>query len=466
MRAFQVQVGDFVSIKNRRFGWGYTEFTAGNFEVGKTYEITSVGTTDFTVIGASANEVGVIFTSTGIGLGSGTATEVKTFEVVEWTFGLQDNLEILVNMTLREISKEVFTEVTGETFELNNTTLPNVFTGLSIDNLGAFQAGRVQGDGTFVNGIVCEWDVAENSFVTHYEVEWKSSLDDDYFSTTTVQNSIELAPIIDGLEYSFRVRAVAITGNKGAYSFVSLTAGGDDSIPSVPTSLEAFAGYRYIGLSWDAPTTNTDTSVLKDLLGYKVYRNTTNNFATATLIASTGATSFTDTGLSDLATLFYWVSAVDFSGNEGSNSAPASTTTLVAPDGERGPGRWNISVVSLPTTSSEANTAFEADVGTPVDRDQAWFYTGTESAPTAQNVWIYNLSTDTWTEQTEVIDGDLLVDGTITADKLIAQSISALGLTIGTLSDNPTGERIVFSDSKIEVYDSTNTLRVVLGDLT
>jgi hypothetical protein len=413
MRAFQVQVGDFVNITNTRFGW-----------------------TD------------------------------KPFEIVEWNFGLTDGLDIQINMTLREISEGVFTSTTGQPFELNNTTLPDVFSGLSIQNLGAFQAGRVQGDGTFVNGIVCEWDIAENSFVTHYEVEWKSSLDADYFSTTTVQNSIELAPIIDGLEYTFRVRAVAITGNKGAYSSVSLTAGGDDSIPSIPTSLEAFAGYRYIGLSWDAPTTNTDTSALKDLLGYKVYRNTTNNFATATLIASTGATSFTDTGLSDLATLFYWVSAVDFSGNESSNSAPASTTTLVAPDGERGPGRWNIPVVSLPTTSSEANTAFEADVGTPVDRDQAWFYTGTESAPTEQNVWIYNLSTDTWTEQTEVIDGDLLVDGTITADKLIAQSISALGLTIGTLSDNPTGERIVFSDSKIEVYDSTNTLRVVLGDLT
>jgi hypothetical protein len=170
--------------------------------------------------------------------------------------------------------------------------------------------------------------------------------------------------------------------------------------------------------------------------------------------------------LADEATLYYWVTAVDFSGNESSQSAPASTTTLIAPEGTRGAGRWNVSVVALPTTSAEANTAFVADVGTPVDRDQAWFYTGNQSAPTAQNVWIYNAGTTTWVEQTEVIDGSLLVAGTITADRLEAQSLSGLGLTIGSLSDNPTGERIVIQDSKIEVYDDTNTLRVILGDLT
>ena len=74
MRAFQVQVGDFVYINNTRFGWTN-----------------------------------------------------KAFEIVEWNFGLTDGLDIQVNMTLREISEGVFTEAAGETFEQNNTTLPNGF---------------------------------------------------------------------------------------------------------------------------------------------------------------------------------------------------------------------------------------------------------------------------------------------------------------------------------------------------
>ena len=48
--------------------------TAGAFVVGTQYTILVVGTTDFTLIGASANTVGVVFTATGVGTGTGTAT--------------------------------------------------------------------------------------------------------------------------------------------------------------------------------------------------------------------------------------------------------------------------------------------------------------------------------------------------------------------------------------------------------
>jgi len=47
--------------------------TAGAFVVGTAYEIMSIGTTDFTLIGATANTVGVTFTATGVGAGTGTA---------------------------------------------------------------------------------------------------------------------------------------------------------------------------------------------------------------------------------------------------------------------------------------------------------------------------------------------------------------------------------------------------------
>ena len=54
---------------------GYLK-SAGAFTVGAQYKIVAVGSTDFTLIGASANTVGVIFTATGVGTGSGTASIV------------------------------------------------------------------------------------------------------------------------------------------------------------------------------------------------------------------------------------------------------------------------------------------------------------------------------------------------------------------------------------------------------
>lgn len=47
--------------------------TAGAFVVGSTYTITSVGTTNFTLVGASANTVGTKFVASGVGTGTGTA---------------------------------------------------------------------------------------------------------------------------------------------------------------------------------------------------------------------------------------------------------------------------------------------------------------------------------------------------------------------------------------------------------
>lgn len=51
------------------------DVTAGSFVVGKYYTIRSVGTTDFTLIGAVANTVGVLFQATGVGTGDGVGID-------------------------------------------------------------------------------------------------------------------------------------------------------------------------------------------------------------------------------------------------------------------------------------------------------------------------------------------------------------------------------------------------------
>jgi hypothetical protein len=49
------------------------QVSAGSFVVGKKYVIESLGTTDFTAIGATSNTVGLTFTATGAGSGTGVA---------------------------------------------------------------------------------------------------------------------------------------------------------------------------------------------------------------------------------------------------------------------------------------------------------------------------------------------------------------------------------------------------------
>jgi hypothetical protein len=58
-----------------------TSVNSTNLIAGIIYQITTLGTTDFTTLGASSNTIGVIFTATGAGAGTGTATPTDTSAV-------------------------------------------------------------------------------------------------------------------------------------------------------------------------------------------------------------------------------------------------------------------------------------------------------------------------------------------------------------------------------------------------
>ena len=73
----------FTGAGNVEYGSTATPVAAGSFSIGTPYTISSVGTTNFVAIGASSNTVGVTFTATGVGSGTGTA--LLGFGVVTYT---------------------------------------------------------------------------------------------------------------------------------------------------------------------------------------------------------------------------------------------------------------------------------------------------------------------------------------------------------------------------------------------
>lgn len=166
MRAFQVQVGDFVNITNERFGWNN-----------------------------------------------------KAFEVTEWNFGLTEGLDIQVRMTLREISEGVFTAGVEKNFESNNTTLPDPFDiippGISVD-------GELRIINEQVTGVILvELTSANNLFEEYFEVEYKKS-DATRWVPVGKSNStlFEIPSISDGF-YDIRARSVNTLGIRSDYSTVS-----------------------------------------------------------------------------------------------------------------------------------------------------------------------------------------------------------------------------------------------------
>ena len=99
----------------------------------------------------------------------------------------------------------------------------------------------------------------------------------------------------------------------GAFSAASSTT------PGAPTGLQASPGNGSVSLSWTAPT-NTGSS---GITGYKVYRGTSSGGET--FLASVSGTSYPDSGLANGTTYYYYVTAVNGSG-EGAKSGEASAT--------------------------------------------------------------------------------------------------------------------------------------------
>lgn len=368
----------------------------------------------------------------------------KEFEVVEW--GLRSDGEVgdlRVLLTLRETSSDAFDWNAEEAaLTANNTSLPSA-TSTETVTFGATTVGsEVATDGTALPFIKFSWSVTDASNVDYYDFQWRLSTDSNWNSVQTQETYYKLSPALSLVNYDYRIRSINHLGVRSSFTTASaVTTVKDDTVPNAPTSIVVEGGYGSTKVTWTAPTTNTDASALKDLGSYKVYRGTSTN--PTVQVGRVSGEVFTDSGLDDETTYYYRVKAVDLSGNESAYSANGNGTTsspIAGPegpagaDGARGPGRWNIGVSTLPTTSSGADSEFTTAIGDPVDQDQAWFYTGDEEAPLSQNVWIYDYGTDTWTQQTEAIDGDLVVSGTITGTKLAANTITAGNMNVTNLA--------------------------------
>jgi hypothetical protein len=180
----------------------------------------------------------------------------KEFEVVGWKFRNDgDAGDLRVALTLRETSSAAFSwsaeesDITG-----NDSTLPDPKASLTISSLTTSGGGRTTSDGTFINSVIVSWTAPSNKFISNYEVEWKPTADSNYASTTTTETSIELSPLIDGIEYIIRVRAVTVQGVRGPFTSATFTGGGDTTAPALPTNITATGGYKYIRLDWTDPT--------------------------------------------------------------------------------------------------------------------------------------------------------------------------------------------------------------------
>lgn len=265
--------------------------------------------------------------------------------------------------------------------------------------------------------IIATWTANTEEDLNGYEVEITegSVTVVDYVATN--QHSREA---LTGRTYTFRVRAIDKAGNRSAWSPPQdIVGAGDTTPPGPPTTLEATASVGSIFLRWTNPGAS-------DLAKVEVWENTTNNSGTATKIAvvvgqSSGAGSYSRSGLPSGVTRYYWLKAVDTSGNASgfSTGISAATASIQVTD----------FASSLTPPLLAANDA-AATALIPGGNTLGKLYLNTT------NRKLYRGTGSGWTAET---DGADITADSITAGQIAAGAISTTELAAGAVTAGKIG---------------------------
>ena len=322
LKAFQARVGDNIKVTNSRMGW---------------------------------NE--------------------KIFEIIGWKFAYGEGAALEVDLTLKEISSAVYDWNAEETsFSSNNTTLPryNYAPQPSFDGSPTTEV-IIQSDGTTTANAEVAWTVTDAKYVNDYVLEWKRTGETDYQSLITTNLYSRITGVEVGETYDLRISSRNRLGIQSAVSTTTVTIAADTTAPSAPTNVSGSGGFRSNFITWTNPTDN-------DFKEVQVYVNTSNTTSGATLLGSTAATEFVHGGLPENTTRYYFLKALDFTGNpSGFSTGTGAVTTQADPqDGQDGTNGTN---------------GTNGDDGDTVATGRVYYQTLQSSSPSSPSASSFNFST-------------------------------------------------------------------------
>ena len=356
----------------------------------------------------------------------------KVFEVVDTRLNI-NGLSPSVTITAVETAQSIYTAADSGNFIDAIISENNIYGSETTiqppESLSVSSEGVLDEDGK----VQSKWTVtflespSQNDLLS-YEIQWKLSTDTvyDVWDMGTETSLEGVGGVVVGSSYNVRVRAKGKNGQYSDFITATHTMAGDTTAPGVPSGLTATGGIESVVLDW---TDNTET----DFKHYQVFRNTTNSIP-ATPIATVDASQFVSGGLAESTTYYFWVKSVDFSGNVSAATTAVSATTAATPssgadgadgaDGDDGAGTYtyNLSSGSTSGLSDSTVTSYftSASGRSPVVSDVLIVKRTDDSEATA-----YIRGSSTWSEQTGgYFHGDVLIEGTLTVDKLKSGNLS------------------------------------------
>lgn len=171
--------------------------------------------------------------------------------------------------------------------------------------------------------VVVTWSANTEEDLAGYDVEIRQT-GGAWVGTQVTTNRYEFLSL-PGVVYDIRVRARDRSANSSGYTnMVTHVAAKDSTPPAPPTNVQISAGLNSFWLSWTNPAD-------PDLDHIEVLESETNQIADAVVLANVTGSSFARTGLDHNIRRYYWVRAVDTSGNKSTASSYVTAVTAELP---------------------------------------------------------------------------------------------------------------------------------------
>jgi hypothetical protein len=298
---------------------------------------------------------------------------------------------------------------------------------LGPSQITATDTGFVNDDGIFLPAVELNWTASDDSSVRSYELQYKVSTDTNYSSYRTTQLSHVVTGLKTGTQYTFRVRAVSNTGRFSEFATVTHTVGGDTTAPGIPTGLTATGHFKYVSLEWTNPAD-------ADLAFIEIYENTSNSTSGGTLVGTTRGDTFTRANLGLNQLRYYYIRAVDNTGNTSAFTSVVSATTTYLDDPDFANGIYSL-------FTSQGLYAIEDVTGLPASGT----FTG-EKVFNRNDGKLYQWTGTQWdqvvggaedfADLTGTIAGSQIPSGAITEAKLGSNSVTSAKISANAVGAN------------------------------
>jgi hypothetical protein len=294
----------------------------------------------------------------------------KVFEVIDYSLVLGEGGQLGVSLTCIETAAALYDWTTSDEEDFLSGGELDLYDGRTVDNvtnLTLTEIGLRGPDGGVSSAVELSWDENTNAFVELYKIRYNKTGTTNYFYASTREPRIYISGLDVTSNYDFRVQAENLIGvSSTGTSLLDQQLDGDDTAPAVPTSLATTGGIRTITATWNNP----DDIDLKQIEVHVVASNSTPASGATPEAVITGEEYVYPTGQAAAVTKYFFLRAVDFSGNKSAYTSGVAGTSLQVTSEDVGDGEIEGRTLALllnQDASGNANAGEGALVGVNVD---------------------------------------------------------------------------------------------------